>query len=361
MKTALVGYCCMAESVTVAQAMEAIDRGKIHLAFVTDEDSRLIGVISDGDIRRALLSSVSLASPAAPLINRAPTVVTPNTSPDRVNSLFADLVLSAIPVVDEDGKILGVVTPFDQSFEANDQPSAKLPYKQNVVAVIMAGGKGQRLMPLTENTPKPMLKVGDRPLIEQIVSRLVRSGITDIYISVNYLGEVIESHFGDGAKFGARIGYLREEKALGTAGALTLLPDSVTGPLLVLNGDIIVGAEYPRVLNFHRAMGGELTVAVARHEFTIPFGVVKVNGDRVEGLVEKPTHRSLINAGLYVVDSRLIRSQPQGEALNMTDIVVDALAKGKKVVPFPLHEVWLDIGTPEQLSKAHRFAHVLDE
>ena len=214
--------CKIPERATIREAMGAIDRGKCHLALVVDEQDRLLGTVSDGDVRRALLRALSLDHPIREVTNRSPITVTSADSTHRVRQLLHRFRLTALPLVDYDGRVLGLITPFDA---APDTAPGAPP-----VAVIMAGGEGRRLRPLTEDVPKPMLVVGDRPLLEQLIRRLAQSGITRVFLAINYLGNVIKDHFGDGKKFGVQIEYLQERQRLGTAGALSLLPDDVAGP-----------------------------------------------------------------------------------------------------------------------------------
>ncbi|MBL4907507.1 MAG: nucleotidyltransferase family protein [Sneathiella sp.] len=321
-----------------------------------DENDFLIGVVSDGDVRRGLLAYRDINGPIEDLINKTPVVVRPGASSDKIFQLFERYALTAIPVVDDKGCVQDLIIPFQSS------PNVKTPkIKLNGVStVIMAGGEGQRLRPLTKTVPKPLLKVGGKPLIERMVSRLISSGLRDIYVSVNYLGEKIEDHFGDGKRFGANISYLREQQKLGTAGALSLLPVDIDGDVLVLNGDVIVGTEFSRFVNFHKSSGCAITVAVTPHDVTIPYGVVDVQNELVAGIDEKPTNRFLVNAGMYVVQSRIIHQLEREKPINMTDIIAQALAAGEEVTPFFLHEPWLDVGTPAQYQVAHEIVHVMD-
>jgi dTDP-glucose pyrophosphorylase len=343
--------CKISERATIRKAMDAINRGKCHLALVVDDLDRLVGIVSDGDVRRALLRSLTIDHPIREVMNRSPITVTSADSAERVRQLLHRFLLTAVPMVDDDGRVLGLITPFEA---AADVALVKSP-----VAVIMAGGEGRRLRPLTKDVPKPMLVIGDRPLLEQVICRLEQSGITRIFLAINYLGKVIRDHFGDGGKFGVQIEYLEERQRLGTAGALSMLPDDIAGPILVMNGDVITGVEYQRLFAFHAVMDSSLTVVVANHEVRIPFGVVAVENELVTGIREKPVHRSLINAGVYVVERKVLELLRQDEAADMTDLIGRAIAAGERLVPFPIHEAWLDIGTPSQLEEAAEIVHVL--
>jgi len=343
--------CKISERASIREAMDAIDRGKCHLALVIDEQDRLLGIVSDGDVRRALLRALTIDHPIRELMNRSPITVTAADSAHRIHQLLNRFRLTAVPVVDDEGRVLGLITPYEL---AADVAPVKSP-----VAVIMAGGEGRRLRPLTEAVPKPMLVVGDRPLLEQVICRLEQSGITRIFLAINYLGNVIQDHFGDGGKFGVQIEYLQERQRLGTAGALSLLPDDIAGPILVMNGDVITSVEYQRLFAFHAVMDSSLTIVVANHEVRIPFGVVAIENELVTGIREKPVHRSLINAGVYVLESRMLNLLRKNEAADMTDLISRAVAAGERLVPFPIHEAWLDIGTPSQLEEAAELVQVL--
>jgi NDP-sugar pyrophosphorylase family protein len=246
-----------------------------------------------------------------------------------------------IPILDKVSRVRGLVVDhqinsvFDGTF------------------VIMAGGRGIRLMPLTESTPKPMLRVGGRPILENILISAIAQGFRDFVISINYLGDVIEDYFGDGGKWGAKISYLKEQAPLGTAGALSLLPEGTKGPIIVANGDLITDLDYRAMLQHHNDTQAQISMAVRRFEYKNPYGVVQTSGQFVASIAEKPTIVSQVNTGVYVVDSQALGYLDKGMFINMTDLVQKALDAQSKVAAFPIHEAWMDIGTPHDLREAN--------
>jgi NDP-sugar pyrophosphorylase family protein len=305
-------------------------------------DGRLAGVVTDGDIRRALLGGRSLDEPVAPILTRSYLAVAPGDERAAVLELMRARRISAIPVVDSTGRPIGL----HLLHEFLDRVS------RTNWAVVMAGGQGTRLRPLTDSTPKPMLRVAGRPILERIVLHLVGIGITRIFVSVNYLGDVIESHFGDGSAFGARIDYLREERPLGTAGALGLLPEPPTEPLLLLNGDLVTSADLGGLLAFHVAGGFDATIGFRRYLHTIPFGSVERERDTVVGLVEKPTIEREVNTGMYALDPAVVALVERNEPVSMPDLIATALEAGRPVGAFEIEDDWVDVGQREQLVRA---------
>jgi NDP-sugar pyrophosphorylase family protein len=253
-----------------------------------------------------------------------------------------------IPIIDADGRVkaLAVLDDLVKQVEST------------LTAVVMAGGLGTRLRPLTEDRPKPMLPVGDRPLLEYVVDELRAAGIGRLSIATHYKGHLIEEHFGDGSRFGMEIGYVDEETPLGTAGAIGLM-EPVAGPVLVVNGDILTKLDFRAVLRFHEKHSADMTVGVRQHEYTVPFGVVKMDGVLVKGVDEKPTERFLINAGIYVLDPVACARVPRGRKFDMTDLIEDLVAEGQTVVGFPVQEYWLDVGRLADYEKAQAEAEEL--
>ncbi len=333
----------------VMAVMAAIDAGGCHIAVVVDSDRHVLGVVSDGDVRRAILRGVPASAPVAGIMNRAPLMGRQDEAPEAIFRLMRERVVTAVPVVDGEGRLVRIATIHQAMVEARPLPTA----------VIMAGGEGRRLRPFTETVPKPMMEVGNKPLIEHAVDRLVRSGFQKVHVAVNYLGDQIRSHLGDGSEWGADISYLEEPAKLGTAGALSLLPKGQDGPLLVLNGDIFTGIDYSRMVAAHAEGGSALTIGVVEYHIHIPYGVIAIDGDRVVGLVEKPEQRMPISAGVYVIEPRLLERIPPATFYNMTDLIADALAAGEKISPFLILEEWIDIGTPKDLERARTLAESL--
>ena len=327
---------------TLHEAMRVIDTGAMAIALVLEEGGCLVGTVTDGDIRRALLQGASQSDPVESHMHRDFTAVTPETTRAEVLDLMTARHLQQIPVLDPEGRLVGLHL-MREIVGGRKRPNW---------AVVMAGGKGERLRPITDSIPKPMVPVAGRPILERIVLHLVGYGIRTVYMAVNYRSELIEDHFGDGEKLGCSIRYLKEEKPLGTAGALALLPERHGHPLLVLNGDIITQADIGGLLALHEREGNEITVGVKTHLHTVPFGVVALEGDRITEIMEKPTESWTINAGIYVLNPEILSLIPGGESFAMTDLVEAALEQGKAIGAFPIEEEWIDVGRRVDLSKA---------
>jgi dTDP-glucose pyrophosphorylase len=337
-----VAACQVAQSATLRDAMLALDRGARRIALVVDPGGVLVGIVTDGDIRRALLNGAGLDDPLAPVLS--PRFVSVDVREARASALelMRALAIGAIPVVDHAGKPVGLHL-LHEFLE---------PVARDTTAVVMAGGRGMRLRPLTESIPKPMLRVAGRPILERIVLHLVGHGITRIYLAVGYLADVIEDHFGDGSRHGARIEYLREEQPLGTAGALGLLPEPPAGPVLVMNGDLVTQVDLGAMIDAHLASGAIATVGMLRYVHTVPFGCVERVDDRVTALVEKPAIVREVNSGIYVLDPALVNRVEKNVPVNAPDILGDAIERGEFVGAFEIEDDWLDVGQREELAKA---------
>lgn len=334
---------------TLRDALAVIDRHAAAICLVVDEDERLVGTLSDGDARRALLAGASIDGPALPWANERPHTVPQGTDRADILDLMQSLRLTQIPELDLDGRV------------------SRLHLLRDIVggvartntAVILAGGRGTRLHPVTEHVPKPMVTVAGRPILERIVLHLVSSGVTDIRLAVGYLAEQIEQHFEDGARFGCRITYLREREPRGTAGPLRdLLPSLPSDPILVLNGDLLTSFSVESLLSAHEASGSALTVAVTDYFHEVPYGVVATrdDGERIASLEEKPTWSGLVNAGVYVVDPRLVSGIEPSRSVPMTEVVENALHRGDIVTAWRMSGDWHDIGRPDDLARARGHA-----
>jgi dTDP-glucose pyrophosphorylase len=337
-----VAACLVAQDGTLRDAMLALDRGARRIALAVDPAGVLVGIVTDGDIRRALLSGAGLDDLLAPVLSPRFVSVDVREARAAALELMRALAIGAIPVVDHSGRPVGLHL-LHEFLE---------PVARDTTAVVMAGGRGMRLRPLTESVPKPMLRVAGRPILERIVLHLVGHGITRIYLAVGYLADVIEEHFGDGSRHGARIDYLREEQPLGTAGALGLLPEPPTGPLLVMNGDLVTQVDLGAMIDAHGASGATATVGMLRYVHTVPFGCVEREGDRVTALVEKPAIVREVNSGIYVLDPAVVSRVERGVAVNAPDIIADAIDRGELVGAFEIEDDWLDVGQREELAKA---------
>ena len=330
-------------STTLLEAMRILGRGAAQVVLVVDGKSRLQGTLTDGDIRRGLLHGLTLEAPVERLMNRDFRFVRNVDDHASVLEMMKREVLRQIPVLDEHGRVENLLLL---------QELLSPPPLTNSV-VIMAGGKGTRLRPYTDSCPKPMLPVGDKPMLEILLESCISSGFRSFYISVNYLKEQIIQYFGDGTRLGVSITYLIENEPLGTAGSLQLLPSSVTEPFLVLNGDVLTRLNPRQLLQYHRDHQANATLCVREHQVTVPFGVVDVKGVDLVGFEEKPTLRRLVNAGVYVIEPKLLRLIPQDEHFDMPSLLQAAQDAGHRVVVCPIHEYWIDVGRPESLHEAH--------
>ena len=326
----------------ILDAVEAIDRSGLQIALVVDAAGQLIGTVTDGDVRRALLRGENLKGAVGAIMNRSPKVALASDSREKLLSLMRTTGLHQIPLVDGEGRLVGL--------QRLDEIAA--PRRQDSPVVLMAGGRGTRLHPLTHGTPKPMLPVGGKPILETILENFIEHGFHRFFISLNYMGDRIEAHFGDGARWGVEIGYLRESEYLGTAGALALLPEPPGGPVVVMNGDILTRVNFEHLLEFHRHHRAQLTMCVQDYEMQVPFGVVMVDEHRVARIDEKPAQRFFVNAGIYVIEPGALGRIPAGRVFDMPDLISALNADGAEVAAFPLREYWLDVGHAEDLERA---------
>lgn len=346
---------CLQPGCDVRTVLEVIGRGNLGIALVTDAERHLLGTVTDGDVRRATLAGVGLSESIERLLERPPgsAYARPVSLPqaadaDEVLACMRRHDLRHIPLLDPDLRVVGLAT-FEEL-----HPAAPIP---PVEALIMAGGDGRRLRPLTDRTPKPMLRVAERPLMELLVERLRQAGISHLRVSTHYLAEKIVDHFGDGSAFGVHISYLEEDEPLGTGGALGLIRERPETPLLVVNGDLLTEVDFRAMLAFHREQGALLTVGVRRFALQIPYGVVQVEGARVRAIAEKPDHSVLVNAGLYLVEPPALELVPEQSHFDMTELIERLLARGEPVASFPVIEEWIDVGERGELERARGVAH----
>ena len=329
------------QNATIREAMAAVDAGAAGVVMILDQDDKLEGLMTDGDIRRLLLAGAEMNSPITEGINRNFTHVSPETPRADVLDLMHAKGIEQIPIVDHEGKLTGVHSI--SSIVAKDT----LP---NWV-VIMAGGKGTRLGELTQDTPKPMLKIVGRPILERIVLHLVGSGIRRIYLAVNYLSQVIEEHFGDGSDFGCEIHYIREESPMGSGGALSLLPEQPEHPIIVMNGDLVTDFHVRRMLNYHENGNYHATIGLNHYSHRVPFGCVSLKNGAVEKLTEKPLLNELVNCGIYTLSPTLL-PRIKKEFFPITELFEECLNNNEPVGGYVIEEDWVDIGLPEELSNA---------
>lgn len=332
----------VAPEAPLRRAMEVIDRGGAEIALVMDDERHLLGTVTDGDIRRAVLAGHSLDEPAERFMNPHPTVAPTSATRAFLVTLMRLRSLRQLPLLDESGRVDAVAL-----LRELEAPSTSVQ-----TAVIMAGGLGIRLRPLTASSPKPMIKVGDRPVLETIVRQLVLHGVRKIHIAINHLGEHIRSYFESGDRFGVGIEYLEETSRGGTAGALRLLETRPDRPFLVMNADILTFVNYTSLFDYHLAERADLTVCVRQFDLKVPYGVIETDGRRVVGLEEKPQKTFFINAGIYAISPAMLDLVPPEGIFDMTDLIAKALEKGARVISFPVTEYWIDIGNLEDLRRA---------
>jgi dTDP-glucose pyrophosphorylase len=340
----------LAPTATIRDAIAAIEQTRRLIVAIVDGDGRLLGVASDGDIRRAILADLSLDAPATTAMTVDPIKGLEVDGQDAWVHQMLSRGVAAIPIIDAGGHFRRIV----QIDDFLDDATAPRRADSFWGAVIMAGGEGRRLLPFTTHRPKPMIEIGGVPLLERQVRGLVAAGLRHIYISTNYLGHVIEGHFGDGSAFDAHIRYLREKDKLGTAGSLSLLPERPAGPLLVMNGDVLTTSDYGRLFAYHEEHKAFITVGVINYRVEIPFGVVRVEGTSAVALEEKPSQSFLCNAGIYALSPEALDQIPPATAFNMTDVITNAICAGRTVTVFPIHEYWTDIGNPADLERARQ-------
>lgn len=330
------------EDASLRTGMKALDRGAVEIALMVGPGGTLLGTLTDGDIRRAILGGASLEAAASKFMNRRFIAVSPSASRAEVLDLMRARSLQQIPILDEARRLVGLHL-LREIIGASLRPNW---------AVVMAGGRGERLRPITDSLPKPMIKVAGRPILERIVLHLVGFGIRRIFLSVNYMGEVIEGHFKDGAALGCRIEYVKEEKPLGTGGALSLLPEKPVHPVIMLNGDLLTQFNVGNILAFHADGGYKATVGVHEYIHTVPYGVVEQEGDRITGIREKPTQTWFVNAGIYVFEPDLLERVPKDTYFPLPALVEECLDRGEAVGAFPIEEDWIDVGHPKKLRQA---------
>ncbi len=327
---------------TILEALKAIEAGGEAITFVVDPDQRVVGCLTDGDIRRAILRGASLEDRVLPQVMRRDfTAATPADGRAEVLDLMRARQIERIPVVGADGRLSGLHT-IRQLVSNAERPNR---------VVILAGGKGTRLYPLTEQVPKPMVTVAGRPILERLILHLMSCGLRRFSISVNYLGHVIEQHFGDGTQLGCEIDYLRESEPLGTGGPLSLLPRQDL-PVVVLNGDLVTQCDVGDLLDVHERGRYAATLGIRPYAVEVPFGVAEVDGERLLALREKPTERTLINAGIYVLSPEAIAAVPAGTEYPITALFEHLLARGEPVGAHLLEAEWLDIGRHDELRRA---------
>jgi dTDP-glucose pyrophosphorylase len=334
---------CVDQSTKLGDIIKVINTGRAQIALVVDAEKHLIGTVTDGDIRRGLLSGETLYSQVKQFMFKDYSAVTEKSLKSEVLALMRQKSLQQIPVLDEDGRVLSLYL----------REELLLPESKSNWIVFMAGGQGERLRPLTESCPKPMLMVKDKPILEILFEQCFSSGFTKFFISVNYLKQQIIDYFGDGSRWGVEINYLQEQKQLGTAGALSLLPQKPNDPFLVINADVLTRIDIINLLRFHQEQNSDATIAVLNHEITIPYGVVHSENSKVLSIEEKPLLSQFVNAGIYVIEPHILNFLTPNVVCDMPDLLESVIQKNLTVSAFPIHEYWIDVGHHEKLQRAN--------
>jgi len=325
---------------TIREALEIIDSGAMKIALVLSKENYLLGTLSDGDIRRGLLKGLSLDDNIESIVFKNPTVCGINDTKEEILKIAVAKKLYCIPIVDENGVLVGIEEVDDILKPAN--------FSNRVV--LMAGGLGTRLRPLTDEMPKPLLQIGDKPILETIINGFAKYGFTNIILSVSYKAAMIEDYFGDGSKFGVNIEYVHEEKRMGTAGALSLMKEKLNEPFFVMNGDLLTNVNFEHMLEYHLSKNAIATMGVREYDFQVPYGVVNVDGHQILSIEEKPVHSFFVSGGVYILSPNVLEMIPDAY-YDMPSLFDSLIEKKKKSISFPIKEYWLDIG---QMSDFHR-------
>lgn len=327
----------------ILDAVRIIDKVGMQICLVVDDQRNLLGTITDGDIRRCILGKIDMSNAVTIIMNKSPHTVDQGTSKKQILEVMKRFHLHQIPTLDETGKVVGLET-VDQLLSINMQ-------KPNWV-VLMAGGLGTRMRPLTDDLPKPLIPVGNKPVLETILENFIDQQFQKFYFSVNYKSEMIMKYFGDGSQWGVEIRYLEENQKLGTAGALSLLNEELNDPLLVMNGDLLTRVNFDNMLQYHREQKSMATMAIRDYDFQVPFGVVNVEGSQITSIDEKPTHKFFVNAGIYVLEPETLNLVSPDTFKDMPDLFQELISSKQTTSVFPIHEYWMDIGRFDDLDRA---------
>lgn len=340
----------VAQESSILDTMRVINNAVWQIALVVDGEGRLLGTVTDGDIRRAILSNVPLDASIVKAMNVHPIAFSPEQDMDKTIQIMREKKLTQLPILDNDRRVVRLERL--KNIEDKSDKEGQSLWNDSAVVALMLGGEGKRLRPLTQHTPKPMLNVGDRPLLETIVRNFTAQGFKKFFFSINYKGDVIQNYFGDGSGFDADISYLKEEHPMGTAGSLGLIPQKPHCPLIVMNGDLLTNVSFRHLLDFHRQNKAQATMCVREYSVDVPYGVVENEGTRFGTITEKPTHTYFVNAGIYVLSPEILDLIPQGQNYDMPSLFEKIRETGEETAVFPIHEYWLDIGRVEDLERA---------
>lgn len=327
----------------IQEAIEIIDINSLQIAIVVDQNNKLLGTVTDGDIRRGILKGIPLNYSVEKIMNTSPITIPEIKDKINIINILKINKLRHLPVVDDSGCIIGIER-LDDLFQFS---------KNENWVVIMAGGLGKRLSPLTDDCPKPMLRIGDKPVLETILNQFIKQGFYKFCISVNYKAEQIKNYFGDGSKWGVEIHYILEESIMGTAGSLSLFSQKTDKPIIIINGDILTKLSFEQLISFHSNHQAKATVAVTTYDFQVPYGVVKVNKNHLIGFEEKPIYASFINAGVYILNPEVLNNIPKNSYFDMNHLLEIMLGNDEQICIFPIREYWIDIGGIEDFKQAN--------
>ncbi|MBF0371188.1 MAG: nucleotidyltransferase family protein [Magnetococcales bacterium] len=336
---------CMPPQTPLIEALGVMNNGALQLGIVVDSNDQLQGLVTDGDVRRGLLQKIHMEAPVSTVMNRSPVTAKASDSREHNLALMRAMELEHIPLLDESGRVVGL-----EMLRELSQPASR----DNWV-VIMAGGLGTRLAPLTRDCPKPLLRIGSKPILEVILENFIQYGFHRFFFSVNYKKQMIQDHFGDGSDWGVNIQYLEEAAKLGTAGSLGLLPEEPKQPFFVMNGDLLTRINFSHILDFHKERKARATLCVRRVEQTIPYGVVEMDDHRLLGIEEKPVREYFVNAGIYLLDPGVLSLIPAGNGpIDMPNLFQRVIDNGEMATAFPFLDYWLDIGRMGDFHQACR-------
>jgi dTDP-glucose pyrophosphorylase/predicted transcriptional regulator len=330
-------------SISIRNVLNIIDKSSKQIALVVDEKLQLIGTVSDGDIRRALLKGYSLDDDIKDIYFKQPTIAKITDSKESIIRLATTKKIHQIPIVDENGKLVRLDV-LDELIEKQSKSNR---------AILMVGGLGTRLRPLTENTPKPMLKVGNKPILQTIVEKFAEYGYTNIIMCVNYKSDIIQDYFKDGSEFGVNIEYVLEEQRMGTAGALGILKEKPSEPFFVMNGDLLTNVNFEHLHNYHVVNDSIATMCVREYDFQVPYGVVNIQNSKILSIEEKPIHKFFVSAGIYMLSPEVLEYIPKNKFFDMPTLFDILIKENKNIISFPIREYWLDIGRIEEYKKAN--------
>ncbi|WP_219834388.1 nucleotidyltransferase family protein [Paenibacillus sp. R14(2021)] len=328
---------------SILDVLQIIDRGSMQIALVVDEERHLLGTVTDGDVRRGILRGIGLDSPVSMVMNREPRTARLDMDRDMILSVMQYLNLRQFPVLDEAGRVVRLDL-LDDLLQRNS--------RDNWV-VLMAGGLGSRLGEMTKDCPKPLLKIGMKPILEVILESFISNGFHRFYISVNYKADMIKDYFGDGSRWGIEIRYIHEGKRLGTAGALSLIPEILTQPIIVMNGDLLTKVNFRQLVDFHVEAKAKATMCVREYEFQIPYGVVQVENHRLRKIEEKPLQKFFVNGGIYVIDPEILQIIAKDTFFDMPTLFDEAIRREFNTAVFPIREYWIDIGRKDDFDRAN--------